>query len=99
MPLTRVGGPHAKQHFNCKQHSCTCSKQTKGTDDLLIRFFTLSAELCACEQLVNDRGSQGVLRSNASGHGSLHSLLPLIHPLFFQSVSAITMSVRFNILV
>lgn len=32
----------------------------KRAVDLLIRFFTLLALLRACEQLVNDRGSQGV---------------------------------------
>lgn len=57
--------------------------QDRSAEDSLIRFFTLLAQLRACEKLVNDRGSQGVWRASASGQGSLHSALPLIHPLKF----------------
>lgn len=51
--------------------------------NLLIQFFTLLALLCTCNELVNDRGSKGVQRPGASGPGSLHSVMPIIHPLRF----------------
>lgn len=59
------------------------SPKGKRAVDLLVRFFALLALLRACEQLVNDRGSQGVWRPSASGQGSLHSVLPLIRTLRF----------------
>lgn len=69
----------------------------KRAVDLLIRFFSLLPLLRAYKKLVNDRGSQGVWRPSASGQGSLHNLLPLIHPLrFFLSNSAMTVPIKCN---